>query len=310
MNGLNNAAPKIAVLLAAYNGVGFLDEQVKSILGQHNVDVTLFVSVDASSDGTEAWFDALREAHANVVVLPHGRVFGGAAKNFFRLLNDVDLSCFDYMAFADQDDLWFPDKLERAHQVMSTSGADAYSCNIIAFWPSGRRLLIEKSQPQQRWDFLFEAAGPGCTYVIKVGLALALQKVGRERKDEIAQVALHDWFSYAFARAHNYRWVIDNHVGMLYRQHEVNQVGANAGLAAFVHRAKKVLSGWGLEQSALIARLVNVNDDPFVQRWLVRGGSGFFWLMRHARHCRRRPRDSVFFALSCMMLGIHGMFKR
>jgi rhamnosyltransferase len=310
LNDFDKRLPKVAVLLAAYNGVGFLEEQVGSILAQEGVNVTLFVSVDASTDGTEEWFNRLQQREARVVLLPHGQVFGGAAKNFFRLINEVDLSGCDYMAFADQDDLWFSDKLARAHLVMAAAGADAYSSNIIAFWPSGRKLLIDKSQPQKRWDFLFEAAGPGCTYVMKLNLAKALQKVSRERWHEIQKVALHDWFFYAYARANGYEWVIDNHFGMMYRQHGANQVGANAGWAAFMHRVRKVLSGWALGQAALIARLVDVDEDPFVRRWLVKDGRGLFWLMLHSHQCRRRPRDSVFFALSCMILGISGMLRR
>lgn len=310
MNVLDKRLPKVAILLAAYNGIGFLDEQINSILCQKGVDVTLFISVDASTDGTEEWFDDLQKRDRRVVLLPHGEVFGNAAKNFFRLIIDVDLSGFDYMAFADQDDLWFADKLLRAHQVISEAGVDAYSCNIMAFWPSGRKLLITKSQPQQRWDFLFEAAGPGCTYVMKSGISQALQKFCRDRRSEIHEVAMHDWFLYAFARANQYRWVIDSYVGMLYRQHEANEIGANSGWPAFKHRARKVLSGSGLNQAALIARLIDVNEDPFVRRWLTPGVSGLFWLMLHSRQCRRRPRDSVLFAFSCMILGVRAMVKR
>jgi rhamnosyltransferase len=51
--------PTIAVLLAAFNGTPWLKEQVDSILAQENVDLTLFISVDQSSDGTEALVDHL-----------------------------------------------------------------------------------------------------------------------------------------------------------------------------------------------------------------------------------------------------------
>ena len=47
--------PKVAVLLAAYNGMQWIEEQLASILGQSAVDVTVYISIDPSTDGTEAW---------------------------------------------------------------------------------------------------------------------------------------------------------------------------------------------------------------------------------------------------------------
>lgn len=298
--------PKVAVCIAAFNGVLWLPEQIVSILSQTGVQVTLFVSVDLSVDGTEQWFDQISLRHLNIVVLPHGEHFGGAAPNFFRLLVDVDFSDFDYVSLADQDDIWLPEKLFRAHQFLSTTGADAYSSNVMAFWPDGRKLLIKKSQSQVQWDFLFEAAGPGCTYVVRKDLACAIQSLIRRRWSEVRQVGLHDWFVYAYARANGYRWVIDYHAGLLYRQHEKNQVGVNIGWRASLQRSRKILGGWGLSQSALIAELVGLGNDPFVRRWSNGSRAGLLSLSLHAWQCRRRLRDKMLFALSCAALLLAG----
>ncbi len=302
--------PKIAVCLAAFNGSDWLPEQLDSILAQAGVAVTVFLSVDSSTDGTEGWVDARAQADSRIVVLPHGENFGGAARNFFRILRDVDLSKFDYVSFADQDDIWLPNKLLRAHAELLRTKAHAYSSNVTAFWPNGRQVLIKKSQRQVRWDFLFEAAGPGCTYVMRKELACAVQDLVRSHWDEVQEVGLHDWFSYAFARANGYQWLIDDFVGMLYRQHEQNQVGVNAGWRAFMHRADKVLSGWGLAQSALIARLVGLSDDPFVLRWAGGSRLGLLYLALHAGQCRRRVRDKFIFGLSCLVLSVTRRSRR
>jgi rhamnosyltransferase len=306
----NYGRPSVAVVLAAFNGMGFLSQQLESIFMQEDVDVTIFVSVDVSMDGTEEWIDSFQKHEPRLVTLPFGKRFGGAACNFFRLLRDVEFSGFDYVCFADQDDIWLPNKLLRAHEILSSTGADAYSSNVTAFWPDGRKALIEKSQPQVQWDFLFEAAGPGCTYVLRRELACAVQEVVRNRWDEVQEVGLHDWFAYAFARANGYRWIIDDVPGMLYRQHENNQVGVNAGWRAFIHRADKVLSGWGLSQSALIARLVGLSDDPFVARWSDCSRLGLLYLALHAGQCRRRLRDKFVFGLSCMVLSVTRQNRR
>lgn len=298
--------PRFAICLAAYNGVRWFPEQMETILGQRAVHVTVFVSVDSSVDGSEDWVDDLSISDERIKVLPHGEHFGGAALNFFRILHEVDFSNFDYISFSDQDDIWLPDKLQHAHEMLLQTQADAYSSNVMAFWPDGRKVLVEKSQKQVQWDFLFEAAGPGCTYVMRKELACAIQALLRNRWADVQQVGLHDWLVYAFARANGYRWVIDDYPGMLYRQHEKNQVGVNLGWRALRHRAHKILSGWGLSQSILIAELVGVRNDFFVRRWSDGGRMEMFWLACHAWQCRRRLRDKVLFAISCLALGILG----
>ena len=48
----NSKVPKCVVLMASYNGIPFISEQIDSILSQAEVDVRLFVRDDGSSDGT------------------------------------------------------------------------------------------------------------------------------------------------------------------------------------------------------------------------------------------------------------------
>lgn len=298
--------PQIAVCLAAYNGIRWLAEQVDSILGQQGVEVVIFASVDVSSDGTESWFDARAAADSRIVVLPHGGHFGGAARNFFRLLREVDFSGFDKVCFADQDDIWQPDKLVRACRKLTEEQANAYSGNVLAFWPDGRRSLIDKAQPQRKWDFLFEAAGPGCTYVLNVPLAQAIQNALRANAEIEKRVALHDWFMYAFARARGLRWVIDSYPGVLYRQHGGNQVGANSGWAAARRRLAKMFDGWWFSQAQWIARLVGQEDSPIVARGLKGGRWGMLWLATQARQCRRRFPEQAVFVAFCIVLGVIG----
>ncbi len=298
------ARPRVAVLLAAYNGVRWLPEQMASILGQEGVDVTVFASADRSDDGTEAWLQACAGEAPRVVVLAPGR-FGGAAANFFRLIRDVDVSGFDFVALADQDDRWLPDKLARAVRRLADGRASAYSANVIAFWEDGRTRLVDKCQPQKALDFVFEAAGPGCTYVLARELVVALQTFLAAREEDMRKVYLHDWFIYAFARAQGFRWVIDPSPCMHYRQHASNQVGVNTGLGALLRRARMAADGRAFTQAALIARLVGADRHPAVAAWLARGRRGLLGLSLHARSCRRRPRDQLLFFLACWLRALN-----
>jgi rhamnosyltransferase len=298
--------PSVLVLMAAYDGLRWLSDQITSVLNQESVRVTLAISVDVSVDGTEQWVDELALSDDRITVLPHGERFGGAAPNFFRLFRDADLTDIDFLSLADQDDVWLPGKLSRAVNVLDENNADAYSSDVIAFWPDGKQSYVCKSQAQVQWDFLFEAAGPGCTYVMRSALAKNLQIELRHHAERTNQIGLHDWFIYAYARTHQYRWVIDNQALLLYRQHEHNQVGVNQGISGFLHRYRRILNGWAIDQAILIADLIGVQNTPFVRRNLNKSRMGFFQLAFCARQCRRRLRDQFVFGVMCMLLAIKG----
>lgn len=291
--------PKVAVLLAAYNGKQWIEEQLDSILAQIAVDVTVFISIDPSIDGTEARCKAYADRYQGIVVLPCVGKFGGASRNFFRLLRDVDIESYDFVAFADQDDIWNCDKLQRAVHCLHFKCVDAYSSNVVAFWPDGKTLLLDKAQPQVRWDYLFEAAGPGCTYVFNRRLSVSLKASMLINWMKLQDVSLHDWYFYAFARSHNYRWCIDPVPSMRYRQHESNQVGANIGLRALMARYKAIRDGWWFGQVQLIADVASPNPEsqPFVD--LNLGPIQFIKLSVRAWHCRRRVRDKFLFFSIC-----------
>jgi len=296
--------PRVLVLLAAYNGMGWIAEQVDSILAQAGVSVSILISVDQSNDGTEAWVDALSQLDSRVKCLSHGQKFGGAARNFFRLINESPTEGVDYFSFADQDDIWLPDKLSTAAQIMHSVSADGYSGNVTAFWPDGRESTIVKSQRQVDYDHLFEAAGPGCTYVFSRHLFLALQRHICQHFSETQGVTLHDWYCYAYSRAHGFKWVIHDESYMRYRQHGGNQVGVNSGSKAFRKRIAQVFDGWWLNQAVLIARLVGLSSDPFVRRWIGLGRLDLLRLACGAWKCRRRVRDKMVFGAFCLVLAL------
>jgi rhamnosyltransferase len=302
--------PKVAVLLAAYNGMQWIEEQLASILAQSAVNLTVYISVDASTDGTEAWCAQFAAGHANVFLLPPGLRFGGASRNFFRLIRDVDLTPYGYVAFADQDDIWHPDKLQRAIAVLLEKGVDACSSNVTAFWEDGRTHLLHKAQPQTRWDYLFEAAGPGCTYVLSAHLVRAMKQSMLAHWDTLQKVGLHDWYCYAFARSHGFSWYIDRRPSMDYRQHDNNQVGANTGLSSMIARYKTIHDGWWFAQVALIARLVGKDSDPFVGTWLELRRWQLVRLSFSAWRCRRRIRDRALFFLICWATALLGKSAR
>lgn len=254
--------PRFAILMAAWNGSAWIEEQVKSILDQVEVRVTLFISIDESSDNTVLLVNGLAKLHPCIRILPLKSLPGGAAKNFFRLVRDVEADRFDYFALADQDDIWLPNKLSRASQILDKTENLLYSSNVIAFWQDGSQKRIVKSQPLKKWDHLFEAAGPGCTYVMTHRYFLELRGFVTDGWEAVKLVSLHDWFIYAHARSIGWHWHIDEEANVLYRQHQENVVGANVSWRSGLARFAKVQSGWYREEIIKIATLLK-QDKKF-----------------------------------------------
>lgn len=294
--------PKILVLLAAFNGRKYLEDQVQTILSQIDVDVSLVISVDSSSDGTELIASKLALDNPKITIFPYGMVFGGAGANFYRLIREASLIGYDYLAFSDQDDIWLPDKLKRACEVIATEGANAYSSDVFAVWDDGSKLLVKKSQPQVKWDYFFEAAGPGCTYVLDINLANELQIFLKNNFAKIDKVDLHDWLIYAFARVNGYSWVIDDCPKMMYRQHQSNQIGVNSGFRAYFRRLQKVLNGWWFSQALMIAEVTGQLSTPIIKILSSQSKLRYFKLALHFRECRRRRRDQLFFLTIALLM--------
>ena len=291
--------PSVAVLLAAFNGMEFIEEQLQTILQQQDVDVTVFISVDLSDDITYQWCLNFAEAHSSIKVLSYGERFGGAAPNFFRLVKDVDFSAFDYVAFSDQDDVWFVDKLSYGIKQMDSVDAQAYSANVIAFWKDGRKKLIDKSQKQRKLDYLFEAAGPGCTYIFTNKAAILIKKY-LNSFPELNDFILHDWLSYAILRNNKYRWFIDPVPKMYYRQHDGNQLGANASFETIIYRMNYILSGQVFESIKL---LINTFDITSVQ---ISSRIGVLRLAFKVRQLRRGRIDQALAFIALFFYAIKG----
>lgn len=290
--------PRIAVLLAAYNGMRWINEQLLSILAQRGVEVVVYISVDSSIDGSLTWCQDLARREPRVIVLPDaGERFGGAAKNFFRLIRDVDFSEFDYITYADQDDVYLEDKYRAAHEIIVARGCSGYSSNATAYWPDGRQVLLVKSQPQRKYDFLFEAGGPGCSYVLRVPDALKFKQFLIENWQAVNNVGLHDWLTYAWFRSTGKSWVIDERSYILYRQHGGNQIGANDGLSGIKSRLKLMTTGWYRNEIMKISNLVGHNVSGLPKSLIDKGVLPSRYLIANFNEFRRSRRDRLAFGV-------------
>ena len=300
--------PKFAILLAACNGEAWIEDQLVSILNQSHISLDIFICIDWSKDSTFLIVKKLKNKYKNIHLLSYRNKFGSAAKNFFNLIKRVNLKKYNFIALSDQDDIWLPDKLYRAYQILNANEADAYSGNVIAFWPNNKERVVKKNQSQKKWDHLFEAAGPGCTYVINKKLMFHFQSYLKQNAKNTQFIESHDWFLYAFARSNNYNWAIDSYAGILYRQHDKNVIGVNSGFKAARLRLLKILSGFWVDQVRMIAKHCNSKEKDFIQTYLSKDNERYFSLAFLCFKCRRKFVDQIAFFVIFIMLGLKKFF--
>jgi rhamnosyltransferase len=294
-------ATKVAVLMAVKNGLPYLPEQISSILKQVQCHVHLFVSDDFSTDGSTEYLQKISAEHQNISLLPNPLNHGSAAKNFFSLINKVDTNAYDYFAFADQDDIWFPDKLIQHIKLALQHNADGISSNVIAFWSDGRECLLDKSQPQRELDYLFESAGPGCTYLITPRLIAKLQAQLQDNGSPSNEVAFHDWLAYAVCRAYKYNWVIASEPSLKYRQHQSNTYGANIGLTAKWARLQQLKTSWYRDEIIKISKVCyKISADPSIGTLINvledKGLIARLYLLNYITKSRRKSLDRLLLA--------------
>jgi rhamnosyltransferase len=287
---------RVLVMLATHNGARWIDEQLNSIQAQEEVEVSLLVSDDRSLDDTIDRVRAFGQMMQVEVLpsLPDG--FGSANANFLRVVRDAPLGSHTHFAFADQDDVWFSDKLARATKLLDGSIHAAYSSDVVALWPNGRTRKTHKAGRARMFDHLFESAGPGCTFVFKRSAFVDLQRWVRTHYDRLRDFKVHDWLIYAYARRLGWSWYVDPVPTMEYRQHASNSIGVNFGVAAWRQRFLQIVDGTYKRDILAVGTLVEEDAELLkkLQRLSLRDR---VWLCLRAGQCRRRSSEAMLMAV-------------
>lgn len=228
----------ILVLMSTYNGEHYIDEQIKSILGQRGVNVHLLIRDDGSSDKT---VEIIQLINDNRITLLRGDNTG-CVKSFSQLVNYANEFYSDcrYYSFADQDDVWLEDKLVRGISQISTLNSDVpnlYFCNMCLvdknckYIKNMREYLLEI----KKGNCLLDGRAPGCSMVFN-RKAIELYSACNPK------TSYHDYWIYLICVFMGVV-VYDDKAFMLYRQHDDNLIGAS-GLISLKVRWQKRLSFW------------------------------------------------------------------
>lgn len=304
---------KVLVILASYNGVKYIKEQVDSILTQEGVNVALKIFDDGSTDGTVDLVSSWKE-HEQIQLTQNQIPTGSAANNFFNALQsfeDTFLDQYDYISFADQDDIWLPNKLKAATERLQLGTADLYMSNLI-LWEekNNKKTVINKSYSQKKYDYLFEGGSAGCTYVFNSIFGKQLKKTIVNTTYINWKFFSHDWFVYFFARLNHYKVVIDKNAYIIYRVHDTNVHGQlnTFSLYAIKERLRLIKEGWYFKQAKGFMSLLYPNSDEYkIYRWYSKNYfTRLYVVLRYNFSLIRSPKKAIqFFIISLLPIRIN-----
>lgn len=207
---------KVLVLLSTYNGEKYIDEQLKSIFSQKNVEVHVLARDDGSQDRT---IEILRKWEQKEKLHWYTGENLKPAKSFLNLIGEAN--GYDYYALSDQDDYWLPDKLETAIDLLNRNEANLYYSPTTLVNEKLEK-LHQINYPKEDFDFYQSVMYnhfSGCTMVFDEKLRTAIAK----KKPET--IVMHDWWIILLCKAIGMRTVYGKDSKILYRQHGNNSVG-------------------------------------------------------------------------------------
>ncbi len=233
---------RVAVLMCTYNGQRFLAEQLDSIGRQLHCDWIVAVSDDDSQDATLNTLQNYRERWGDEKLSVWPGPGRGFAANFLALTCNRQIEA-DFYAWADQDDVWYEDKLQAALAWLQTVPKDipALYCGRTELISEDGRLIGRSPlfcRPPAFVNALVQNVGGGNTMVFNQAARKLLQEAG-----ESLDIVSHDWWAYLLVTGVGGRVFYDPRPFVRYRQHDANFVGANSSWSARMVRLRMVFQG-------------------------------------------------------------------
>lgn len=245
----------IDILLSTYNGEKYVSEQIESLLNQTCTSWKLIIRDDVSTDETVALIKKYIKLYPDkIILLDNKGIKKGIIGSFNELLHFSDAP---YVAFCDQDDIWYADKLQKQidkireietkvterHPVLIHTDLCVVDNNarVInhSLW-SYQKLCPNIMNSLER--LLVQNFVTGCTMMIN--RALVVQSLPMPDK-----IIMHDWWIalVAVSKGSIYSMNIST---VKYRQHQNNDTGAKKwGIRAI---STGLFSGYEFNRSRLL----------------------------------------------------------
>lgn len=230
---------RVLVLMSTYNGEKYLAEQIDSILQQQGVKVYLLARDDGSHDSTFKILEKYSLQHDNIKCVKGENV--GFIHSFSKLVcmaaNTDDFDCY---AFADQDDIWYPNKLVTAVNALQLDDSKpmlfASNCMLVDSQGNDIRQLRDAALHYRKGNSLYSGSVQGCSMVFnKTAIRLYAK--------HIPSTTYHDtWMLYVCAIFG--KVVYDATPLFAYRIHSNNALGLGHQVhKGFVKKIKEHING-------------------------------------------------------------------
>ncbi len=216
--------PVIRILLSTYNGARFLRPQLESLIAQRHQGWELYWRDDGSTDETVATMREFAESQApgRCVESTSSGPHLGAPESFLTLLAEAHDA--EAVAFADQDDVWLPDKLLHAAEWLRAEGGKPVLYCARQFLVDealrGAKRSASYAGPHQFPACLTQNIANGNTLVMNHAAAALVAAMRRPEH------TVHDWWSYIVVSACGGRVIFDPRPQILYRLHKNNLIGS------------------------------------------------------------------------------------
>lgn len=222
---------KVVILVSTYNGEKYLAEQLDSIIAQKGVNIEIMVRDDGSTDETIKILDDYKKR--GFLDWYTGENIG-SAKSFLDLLKNAPDA--NYYAFSDQDDVWLPEKINKAVTVLESKDYDGpklYFGNQYC-WRNGEIAgRVKEEMPSfDKYDCTVMNPTFGCTQVFNKELIELI------RSHFPSFIWSHDYLVYLVAMYFGEVYY-DHEAYMKYRLHGDNQNGAGNTFRELWHNRYK-----------------------------------------------------------------------
>lgn len=226
---------KVCILMSTYNGEKYIAEQIDSIYSQTEKNFSLFIRDDGSTDDTIKIIEEYASKYDNLSYIQGKNV--GAAKSFLEAIFLAPEA--RYYAFADQDDIWEPMKIEHAINKIEMQMEKGirkpilYHSKVKVSNEYGEVVCVRGNY--NNVGFLMGEKGHvvGCTVVFN----RALLELVRKHSPEV--IVMHDAWVHDICLTVGGTVVYDEQSYIKYRQHSNNVVGGKRGLLQSVRRRIK-----------------------------------------------------------------------
>lgn len=243
-------APRIAVVIPAYNHEAYIADAIASVLAQDWPSLELHVLDDGSTDGTLAAAEAALRQMQGLRCRLQSQSNAGAARTLNRLIESCDA---DLIAILNSDDVYMPGRL--AALAACADSNDFLAFSGVAFDPQAMVSAAESFESWYRGKLAYTMSLPSCGFaLVSANIAISTSNFvfSRQLFDRVggfndALPLTHDWEFLLKAL----RWTEPHLVPerlLYYRTHATNSFRALMDIRFDQsRRAHEAYASWGVD---------------------------------------------------------------